>query len=537
MANLLFLALSLLHSEKPLRTSDISSSMFFPPSEGGEDEIESEDDGILYLGQMEPIPIWKANQYKEEDLIVLALCTKKVLCDPYSDEDPVTTAEFFMKSVCEAANKELDLSSYRKEFVEQKFSTADGKIQFHLILVDEDDLRSGIRDSVTAIRNWNKTEERGRFWVDVHGGFRSTMTVLSGIINLLKIDGIVPDKVYSPRFDNKERKMTLPRSGNEVSGKIANEIEIFDFVSGMDDFINYGNADLLIEFFGRHKASENEEKILEAIKQVAIGTQYCDSESYKSGLKALSKLLPKDDDKNRPQKDDNSLLGLFGDYIRDSYGDLLTGDRTTLMIVKRCVEKKLYQQALTFIEASMPDEIVKKGLLTFDISNYQLQEVRDNARDSGTNYYLFDAYLKMGGLYPTKKEKKSDKKDKESLKVIVGKCVKREEELRKVLNGARPGNLPMDTYVNTGEKNNNLPFDKKAEYLYRDLPGEIKGINSKLPAEDLDALGIYLRLHQLLKRCRNAFNHGLKDRPELTDLLKLLDLYIAYGEYLYRKCS
>ena len=73
MANLLFLALSLLHSETPSRASDIKSSLFFPPIESGDGEIRSEDEGIAYLGQMDPIVIWKATQYKEEDLIVVAL--------------------------------------------------------------------------------------------------------------------------------------------------------------------------------------------------------------------------------------------------------------------------------------------------------------------------------------------------------------------------------------------------------------------------------------------------------------------------------
>ena len=78
MANMIFLALSLLPSSKHcLRTSELDSSMFFPPSEG-------EDDGIIYIGQTDPIVIWKANQYREEDLYVIALCTKQVLCDSFS---------------------------------------------------------------------------------------------------------------------------------------------------------------------------------------------------------------------------------------------------------------------------------------------------------------------------------------------------------------------------------------------------------------------------------------------------------------------
>ena len=514
MANLIFLALSLLHSGSRIRTSDIGISTFYPPTEEENPDKEKE---ILYLGQMDPIVIWKANQYKDENLIVVALCTEKVLCTPYSSEDPVTSAEFFMKNVCEATDKELDLSSYRKEFHEQEFGTADGKIRFRLIPVNEEDLYPGIRKSVDAIREWNNTKERSKdkFWIDVHGGFRSTMTVLSGIISLLKIDGITPDRVYSPRFDNSDNKLTLPKS--------TEEIEIFDFVSGMDDFINYGNADMLREYFGRHNGSEYEQDILAAIDKVALGTQCCDTVSYKQGLSELSKLL------KRPEPSDSSLLGLFINYIKDSYGELLTKHRTTLMIIKRCVNKKMYQQALTFIEASMPEEIVKKGLLSFGIVNYQSSEIIELSKDYGLEYYLFNAYLKMGNLYPLKVRR--------SLKNSANCYVRQEEKLRAFLDGKKPGRLDMDTYVNTNDKNNTLPFDKKKTTNFRDLPMTVKDINSKVPVEDRDALGIFLRLHQLLKLCRNAYNHSLEDRPELADLLKLFELYIDFAEYLYKKCS
>ena len=55
----------------------------------------------------------------------------------------------------------------------------------------------------------------------------------------------------------------------------------------------------------------------------------------------------------------------------------------------------VYQQALTFIEASMPEEIIKKELLVFPVRNYQLPEVVNN-EDGDANYCLLDSFLKMG---------------------------------------------------------------------------------------------------------------------------------------------
>ena len=517
MTNMIFLALSLLHSDKPGKTEDIDSSMFFPA-----DKVE-EDEGIIYIGQMEPIVIWKATQYCEDDLIVIALCTEKVMCDGYSKEDPVTSAQFFMQSVCWQTETDVDLSSYKKEFCRQEYESKNGKIRFILIPIDEENTIPGIRQSVDAIREWNRSKQTGKekFWLDAHGGFRSTMTIFSGIISLLKIDNIIPDEIYSPRYDNKAKIMRLPEK-NET-------FEIFDFVSGMNDFINYGNADLLKQYFRKHKASAYDNSVLEAIDKIALGTQCCDTISYKAGLKELSRLL------QNPDLQGSSMLSIFLDYIRDSYGDLLTNRRTTLLIVKRCVEKKLYQQALTFIESSMPDEIVKKGLVTFSIQNYSLPEVNDYASEAGANYYLFDSYLKMGNMYPVK-ESVSSTRSKTFLKKSVRYCAQHEQDFLRVLNGDKPDRLEMDTFVNTDSRNNILPFDKSCTSGLRNLPPGLTGIGSKIPENNLDALGIFLRFYQLLKRCRNSFNHGLEDRPALSDLLCLIDLYIQYADFLYSKC-
>ena len=517
MTNMIFLALSLLHSDKPGKTEDIDSSLFFPADK------EGKSDGIIYIGQMEPIVIWKATQYGEDDLVVIALCTEKVMCDEYSKEDPVTSAQFFMQSVCEQTDTDVDLSSYKKEFCRQEYESINGKIRFILIPIDEENTTLGIRQSVDAIREWNGSKQTGKekFWLDAHGGFRSTMTILSGIISLLKIDNIIPDEIYSPRYDNKAKIMRLPEK-NET-------FEIFDFVSGMNDFINYGNADLLKQYFRKHKASAFETSVLEAIDKIALGTQCCDTISYKAGLKELSRLL------QNPNLQGSSMLSIFLDYIRDSYGDLLTNRRTTLLIVERCVEKKLYQQALTFIESSMPDEIVKKGLVTFSIQNYSLPEVNDYASEAGSNYYLFDSYLKMGNMYPVK-ESVSSTRSKTFLKKSVRYCAQHEQDFRRILNGDKPDRLEMDTFVNTESRNNFLPFDKTCASGLRNLPPRLTGIGSKITENNLDALGIFLRFYQLLKRCRNSFNHGLEDRPALSDLLCLLDLYIQYADFLYRKC-
>lgn len=528
MTNLIFLALSRLPYSKTGLIADISASYFNPGSKENADDIagaeptvegahsrgaaSGEENEILYQGQMEPIVIWKAKQYSGDRLKVIVLCTRDVLCTDFSQKNPVTSAQFFMQNVCDQTGSTIDLGGYQKAFTKQKFTSDDNAVEYILIPVDEDHVNAGIADSVDEIRRWNAEAdgEKGLFWIDAHGGFRSTMTIMAGILSLLKIDGIIPDSIYSSRYAN--GIMTLSDE-EETFG-------VFDFVTGMNDFIHFGNADLLLTYFEKRGASAVEKSILACIDKIALGMQCCDTVSYKQGLKELSGILAD------PGLQLDSLLGIFLEYIRYSYGDLLDKKKqSTLMIVRRCVEKKLYQQALTFIEASMPEEIIKKELLVFPVRNYQLPEVVNN-EDGDANYCLLDSFLKMGDIYPMRR--------RHTLKQTVNLYAGHENELRDGLRG-KPVSMPeIDTFVNTADRNNVFPFDHHRTSRNYSLPATLYGINTKVPESDRDRLGVFLRMHQVLKKCRNAFNHSLQDRPDLSKLLTLLKLYMDYAEYLYR---
>lgn len=259
MAHLLLLALSML----PRRTSrikDLPINEFYSEPEG------SEQDPIIYIGQMEPILLWKAQEYAGDRINVLVLCSRQVMCNDFSSEEPVTDAQFFMKNVCEQLETQIDLSAYRKDiFNQQEFTSEDERLHFTLVPIDEEEVTPGIAASVELIRRWKYAPENSgaRFWIDAHGAFRSTMTILTGMVSLLKVDGIVPDAIHAANYANNVMRLA---DGREA-------FDFFEFVSGMNDFINYGNADVLRSYFSKKKVSGREADVLEAIDKIALGTQ------------------------------------------------------------------------------------------------------------------------------------------------------------------------------------------------------------------------------------------------------------------------
>lgn len=69
---------------------------------------------------------------------------------------------------------------------------------------------------------------------------------------------------------------------------------------------------------------------------------------------------------NLPETD--TMLSIFSEYIRRDYGELLDRNRRTpVQIIKRCTEKGLLQQALTFAESLMPAFIMNSGFLLFNL--------------------------------------------------------------------------------------------------------------------------------------------------------------------------
>ena len=118
-------------------------------------------------------------------------------------------------------------------------------------------------------------------------------------------------------------------------------------------------------FFGGSGQPDHVKAVVSAMKDVAYGTQLCDPDLYEKGLRALEPAI-------RMLEDDSeasSLLHIFTDQIREDYGRLLDGkNRTAIDIIRWCVGKKLFQQALTFLESRMPAYFYQMRFYYYDPS-------------------------------------------------------------------------------------------------------------------------------------------------------------------------
>ena len=154
---------------------------------------------------------------------------------------------------------------------------------------------------------------------------------------------------------------------NMASGRIEDQsaaFNIFSFFSGINDFLHFGNADVLSEYFdsrnefsyltGADAAVQNTtRRITKHMQKISLGAQMSDPEPFLEVLKELGEEF-----EAGVSTDGNSILkgtslGIFEQKIKDEYGSLLTNPNILDLIIW-CVNRGLIQQALKFIESILP---------------------------------------------------------------------------------------------------------------------------------------------------------------------------------------
>lgn len=143
-------------------------------------------------------------------------------------------------------------------------------------------------------------------------------------------------------------------------------VALTDLSAGINDFINYGKADLLINYWikGSSTPSKYVEDFVYAMRKIDIGISLCNYAELEAGIKQIKKLIHKE---YIPTEEDfeSGLFSILTYGILEDYGPLLEGDDDDIDIfelIKWANRKKYYQQAITFIESQIPDDIVNKGI-------------------------------------------------------------------------------------------------------------------------------------------------------------------------------
>lgn len=225
--------------------------------------------------------------------------------------------------------------------------------QFCVIPTAQNDPRQAISMAVRFLRELSDKAQgkKIRLILDTHGGFRDIELALQSIIYLLD-----PQKIETQVFSVQEPSVTEP-------GRVKKDttMEMFSFVSGINEFINYGRMDSL-----DRARNENQwagaETLKTAVHKIATAIQWCDVNGFEVGLKELNTYFTAAEKAADPG---DTYLPLFTGRIREDYGKLLSDNIDFLEAIRWCLRKGFFQQAITILESKTHKILEDKGILVF----------------------------------------------------------------------------------------------------------------------------------------------------------------------------
>ena len=231
-------------------------------------------------------------------------------------------------------------------------------VVFKSVDVNQEAPASAVSEVVSHLREINHVnagqgEKALTVYLGTNGGLRGIQLILEAILSLLFADGIRvnPKNVWSLRKDGEQYLLF----------NSAAEFRIFDFVSGINEFLNYGRIDSLKRFIDSNAELQDEagKKLLACLKAVSEGIQYCSIYPFENGLSRLIKYFEPNPSSS------NTYIQMFQKNIQSDFGVLLNTDHDKLDEIEWCIRKGFLQQAFTLVENSMPNEYLKKGLISF----------------------------------------------------------------------------------------------------------------------------------------------------------------------------
>ena len=380
------------------------------------------------------------------------------------------------------------------------------------IPIDVDDIIPGIILAMNQLRELKEKSNDFNLYIDMHGGPRNTQMTFQTILSLLKHESIYPSAIYTIIM-NKSKPNTIKDD--------TKYFDYIDFVSGMNEFLNFGKPISIKSLNNLNDLSLRD--FTEKANQVADALILCDMSVFQKSLEDMSNWL-----NNREIKQD-SLLELFIKNIRMDYGVLLKEDHDVIDEIQWCLTKGYLQQALTLIESKMPEELFKKGIFHYD-ENFMLEIKKDPNKskikvkdaiecakamqhrewESDINF-IFIKWIKALNIF--------DKDD--NGKQIIFELNKTHQEYLNFSMQSTP-NFNNKVFLTISYKKNVLlkVMLKKGIYIDQYLQ---------------DMCMRFLILHYTLKQERNIANHAIGERKtNVYDIKEAIAGYIDLARILYR---
>ncbi len=269
------------------------------------------------------------------------------------------------------------------------------------IPMNEEDVYQCVYNLCSAIR---KTAEKTKvnLYIDMQGARRYETFIINAAIKMLEISGI---NVHGSVAINFAAENNRNGNFNTIVDTIMND-RIFEMVSGMNEFMRTGRGDTLLKFWDENsKELGTEKKIIEQIGRISHALSLCNMNEFDRSLDSFSKAIQ---EYQKTQSEKGTGHPLFRTFVEDlaaeykKYNLLVKNGKTRVEDqICWCIDKKLYQQALTLVEAKIPAALVEDRILYYK-DDKELRILLDKLIELAKNdtgipkYYFENNQLKQG---------------------------------------------------------------------------------------------------------------------------------------------
>lgn len=524
------------------------------------------EDKVIGRYQLDPVPkmLYKTLYQKEQGTLdkIIMLCTSKTL--EKVAEVPIGTEKIYDIS---------PIDYFKDQIRDYMRPDTDDEELFQAIEVDLTSPYHGIQSVITTLRSIKAAHEDQtlNLYLDTHGGLRGIQRIMEATVSLLKSEDIDVREAYAVEYSDNGTKSIVSETEN---------MKIYDFVSGVNEFFSCGRADTLMKYkenleqaheAKKESSSKNiftkeENQLITAISDVATGIQWCSIPAFDQGIKDLQKIFPETSEstaKNTSTEssdtkniDKGSYLDIYRTNIQKDYSTLLKKDHTVLDEIEWCINKGFYQQALTLIESKI------SGLLVYDLKLFTFTRPQGikQEKDGKTIHYSYTCINKNNNevkktftinnvfndyIYAFNRIRKSNNNSNEKFTIEYNKPWIGDENFNK-LTVAKYENFKQTISYPTGINISDIFENASSHLSSKDYDKFNENTNDKIPwknslkmANGLDSgkqnlLFKILVLHKTLKRVRNNMNHAADDSPFKVPAINLA--LTEYMSWLRRLC-
>lgn len=357
-------------------------------------EEDQEGEKIIGLSQLEVIPkklmlvLDKEGEQLDEILIICTEETEKnISFTPRKKENTENSNDC---TANDNNNSEQIITSNisSTKFFEERIKEWCRLKEYHIpkfnpLVIKEESIVTGkgLQEIVTEIRDKNKVKGYS-LWIDTHGGLRNIQFIMNAVIYLLKDEEIEPKEIYGIEADNNNNKGEITSENQKY--------QLFTFMAGMNEFINFGSAARLKDFFDKTETDDSTRILLDCIARISEAIQLCNMTKFSKEVENLKIYFKK---KKSEDSKSSSIIEIFIDRIYNEYKNLFD-DNSCENQIRWCINKNFIQQALTLVEAWMPKEIVNAGLLREQASNRMVIDILESDKEKSIKNHIVEFVAK-----------------------------------------------------------------------------------------------------------------------------------------------